>query len=78
MINLNFFAKYQCLCNLITNDTTRRKSSGQFDYDLVIYNFNFAFNKRAHILFLCIKKKKNPIAAIFERTMYRYFHSLLS
>lgn len=48
-----------------------------FDYDLVIYNFNFAFNKRAHILFLCIKKK-NPFAAIFERTMYRYFHSLLS
>lgn len=23
-------------------------------------------------------KKKNPFAAIFETTMYRYFHSLLS
>lgn len=28
--------------------------------------------------FYALKKKKNPFAAIFERTMYRYFHSLLS
>lgn len=49
-----------------------------FDYDLVIYNFNFAFNKRAHILFLCIKKKRTPLQLFLkERCTDIFTHSYL-
>lgn len=44
-----------------------------FDYDLVIYNFNFAFNKRAHILFLCIKKKEEPLCSYFLKNDVQIF-----
>lgn len=44
-----------------------------FDYDLVIYNFNFAFNKRAHILFLCIKKEEEPLCSYFLKNDVQIF-----
>lgn len=36
-----------------------------FDYDFVIYNFNFVFNKCVYILFLCIKKKEEFFCSYF-------------